>query len=288
MLSYTYDYDVAFFTSCLWKFCSYKTSCLFPGDLVSTIRKRDLLLYLLKSGADTTAKDQLGRACLHKALNDDISIMWLPMLKEVVSILVAAGADVSAVDHDGWSISDEVWRYNLEEFWIGVLEELGYDPADVMQFNDNKLKPCHQLWNKDDLVWKDTPWMERRFMSRAFEYRKTKTSLQEYLQKDGFNFQRRKTEIEDEIFAYWHDLEEDSDSDYEDWNAEDEWKNDYEADEKYTCTEGWSYYQHPLPKSYPNRHVERERLGIPEPEESDCHCDFCRHYHFYPEHYSPR
>jgi len=268
-------------------------------DFSEAISARELLLYLLNSGVDIDEEDDSGRTCLYFLLRDSFSfkgsVSAAPILRDAISILIAAGANVFAVDNDGFSVCNEAWDSGFEELWFGVLAEFGYNIADVIQRDEEEGRRDRFFWDFNDEEWKRVPWMEGVFMSRLHEdqTQMPRLTLEDYLQNNDFEYQNLKIGSDDPFLGYWFEIAEDSDSDYETWDEEDDWSNDYEAEEKYTCDESWYYYQHPLQaETYPNRQVERRRLGIVQPRcgyqdsllgEPECNHQFCWYFEYYRE-----
>ncbi|KAK6837921.1 hypothetical protein PG990_014780 [Apiospora arundinis] len=93
---------------------------------------------MVSLGADLTARDDMGRNCLHRC------ILYLRLTKpstkefEAIRYLVLKGANVNAVDNNGLSVSTYAYERILEhqwmarssyagDLWDSVLQSCGYD-----------------------------------------------------------------------------------------------------------------------------------------------------------------
>ncbi|KAK8006976.1 hypothetical protein PG989_000966 [Apiospora arundinis] len=93
---------------------------------------------MVSLGADLTARDDMGRNCLHRC------ILYLRLTQpntkdfEAIRYLVLKGADVNAVDNNGLSVSTYAYERILEhqwmtrssyagDLWDSVLQSCGYD-----------------------------------------------------------------------------------------------------------------------------------------------------------------
>lgn len=88
--------------------------------------------------------DMWKTTCLHHVMNhprsrdtsrfifqDPVTLHSDGELKDILMLLVSAGADVYAVNDLGESPSDIAWRNDHEREWREALEECGYDPDEV-------------------------------------------------------------------------------------------------------------------------------------------------------------
>lgn len=84
--------------------------------------------FLLDRGADVTAKDIYGYTCLHNVLRRIWDHSRCTTVKEVLVILIQAGADVYATTYDGKSVSDIAYTINSARgIWDEALSACGYD-----------------------------------------------------------------------------------------------------------------------------------------------------------------
>lgn len=93
---------------------------------------------LLERGADVRARDRWGSNCLHMifkahSVSNFHFSYTTPKVKDALICLVTAGADVDACDKWGRSVSEFACEASLEELWIEVLAECGYDPEPFLQ-----------------------------------------------------------------------------------------------------------------------------------------------------------
>lgn len=105
---------------------------------------------LLERGADVRTRDRWGRNCLHMIMenlyrhnsgNWDIIPGVLSglydELKDALMSMVTAGADINASECLGRSVSHYACESHIEELWIEVLAECGYDPEPFISYMDN-------------------------------------------------------------------------------------------------------------------------------------------------------
>lgn len=104
----------------------------------------DKFALLLQRGANPRCHDQSGDTCLHFAMRYHLSdrefgrVYQNPVhpdydgeLKDILMLLLTAGADVYARNDMGTSPSDIAWQYNHWREWTDALKECGYDIDEV-------------------------------------------------------------------------------------------------------------------------------------------------------------
>lgn len=101
--------------------------------------------FLLNRGANVRFVTSHGHTCLHLLLQLNMTSKLhlvgsgLYSEDEFVSILmamIAAGADVRAVNICGSSVSNYAWHYGNQQVWIQALAACGYNPWDIFTLED--------------------------------------------------------------------------------------------------------------------------------------------------------
>lgn len=105
----------------------------------------DKVALLLTRGANVKARNSQGQSCLHLILEehdhlyprcwcDDGSKWWRHQCrtKDIVILMLTAGADVCAVDEHGWSVSDVAMDSGQQTLWTEALKYCGIDIKDVL------------------------------------------------------------------------------------------------------------------------------------------------------------
>lgn len=103
-------------------------------------QKLDHIRLLLDRGANVHARDKKGRTCLHLAIMNAVGFVSTD--KEVVLLLIRAGAEISATSFRGTTTSQmayrkgTAWKAEMRgsyggDLWDAVLSERGYD---VLEF----------------------------------------------------------------------------------------------------------------------------------------------------------
>ena len=100
---------------------------------------------LLDRGANVKAKNSHGETCLHLVFSkhcdwvgrcwcDNASRLWRHQCrtKDIVILLITAGADVCAVDGKGKSVSDAAIHSGQQTLWTEALKYCGIDIKDVL------------------------------------------------------------------------------------------------------------------------------------------------------------
>ena len=109
---------------------------------------------LLTRGANVKARSSRGETCLHLVFEehypsgafcwcDNRSQLWRHRCrtKDIVILMITAGADVCAVDEEGESVSDVAIRSGQQTLWTEALDYCGIDIRDVLARPN--LDPAH-------------------------------------------------------------------------------------------------------------------------------------------------
>ena len=103
----------------------------------------DKIALLLRRGANVKVTGFLAETCLHLVLTehdhkdpcwcDRKALVWrhLRRTKDIVILWITAGADVSAIDRKGRSVSDEAIHSGQQTLWTEALKYCGIDIRDV-------------------------------------------------------------------------------------------------------------------------------------------------------------
>ena len=96
----------------------------------------DKMALLLSRGADVKARNSRGETCLHRVLLrydsvDDI-FCHRSRTRDIMVLLITAGADVCAIDQKGYSVSDLAIRSGHLDIWTEALKYCGIDIKDVL------------------------------------------------------------------------------------------------------------------------------------------------------------
>lgn len=101
----------------------------------------DKFALLLTRGANVNVRGPNGSNCLHLIMRTNLDRLkkwsgWLEPtyhseLRDILILLITAGADVDAVNNYNVSVSDIALRYNHENLWKDVLDFCGYDAEAV-------------------------------------------------------------------------------------------------------------------------------------------------------------
>lgn len=93
----------------------------------------DKVALLLARGADVNQRDFLGNTCLHIAMNENecpfekTRLERQTVLKDILMLMITAGADVQAVNDNGDTVSYVAHWFGHDQIWAEVLEACGYD-----------------------------------------------------------------------------------------------------------------------------------------------------------------
>ena len=111
----------------------------------------DKIALLLSRGANVKATNALGKSCLHLTWlhhRHDKDSCWsrdgekvrrhLCRTIDIAILMISAGADVCAIDEEGWSVSDIAKQSGQQALWTEALKYCGIDIKDVLaQRNSN-------------------------------------------------------------------------------------------------------------------------------------------------------
>jgi hypothetical protein len=106
----------------------------------------DKVALLLRRGANPNTRSACGCTCLHILLSyshqDSRRKFRMSAeereicLKDILMLMITAGADVYAVDDDGDSVTDITFIFDHEDVWYESLIDCGYNPDEVYQGNE--------------------------------------------------------------------------------------------------------------------------------------------------------
>ena len=105
----------------------------------------DKFALLLSRGANPHVRDDHGDTCLHilmhynhrrekihhRVFQNTVNDKYDGELKDILLLLMTAGADVCVSNNYAETPSDIAWSWNHEREWREALEECGYDPDEV-------------------------------------------------------------------------------------------------------------------------------------------------------------
>ena len=180
----------------------------------------------MSRGANVNARSSLGGTCLHVACNPMVDsedhrsyeIRWqgrLSQAKDILILMISAGADVCAVDNFGGSVSDLALAAGLETVWIEALKYCGIAIKDVLARSNTD--PAY------------SSALDSRY-SQPSESLKSKISFKEYLERRKA-FEALQDEVDRELEDYaWLASSEDDDSEDDDL-AEEPSDDNYDQDE---------------------------------------------------------
>ncbi|KAL9104008.1 MAG: hypothetical protein Q9163_000986 [Psora crenata] len=97
----------------------------------------DKIALFLSRGANVHLRNTERNTCAHIALShhgDRFDPRWQDAahLKDIIRLMITAGADICAVNHDGLSVSDVAFRFGHQEIWREALRYCGIDLRDVL------------------------------------------------------------------------------------------------------------------------------------------------------------
>ena len=200
---------------------------------------------LLSRGVKVNARDSSGGSCLHLVsrhihwesrcpCGDEIR-WWrhLSMTKDILIMMISAGADVCAIDEDGESVSDVALCSGLEMLWTDALKYCGIDIKDVLarsNFNpaystavDSRYSgPSELVTSKISL----TEYLERRKALDAFY-----DEIDQERKRRPGQGSSDEDDSDDEDLKSRDSPSEDDDNGDEDWSDEDA-SGDSEVDEQ--------------------------------------------------------
>lgn len=101
----------------------------------------DKVAFVLAREADVNLRDSSGNNCLHRVLNYTSKAReksndpeYQAELRDILTLMITAGADVYAVNDDGKTVSDIAHgEFAPFQIWADVLETCGYDVDEVSQ-----------------------------------------------------------------------------------------------------------------------------------------------------------
>ena len=158
------------------------------GNLSQKIR------LLVSHGADIGVRDKYGMTCLHALMSHvivySIPETWTEIMMDPLCLLVQLGADIHAVTHSGYSVTE--WAHCLRRghAWEEALEKAGYDVERVY------LEDFNRGWSiADDVFAPDEGHRRRRGVFSSQYYN---LSFDEKLDRVHY-FHRREIASEDEL-----------------------------------------------------------------------------------------
>lgn len=112
-------------------------------------RAPEKIALLLSRGANAKARNPIGETCLHAVLehqhyynerycrycwcNNRGTLLYLHNTKDILILMISAGADVCAIDEQGRSVSDIARIHpRLQKVWTQALKYCGIDIRDVV------------------------------------------------------------------------------------------------------------------------------------------------------------
>ena len=114
----------------------------------------DKIALILSRGANAKARDSQGETCLHLVFSkhhhhsergcwceNEAGQHYFSETKDIVIMMISAGADVCAIDEQGKSVSDAAINSGLRQIWIEALKCCGIDIKDVLA--RPKVNPAH-------------------------------------------------------------------------------------------------------------------------------------------------
>ena len=106
----------------------------------------DKVALLLRRGANPNTRNACGNTCLHVLLSYDHQECLRTgclsseereiCLKDVLMLMITAGADAYAVNDDGDSVTDIAFNFDHQDVWYESLIDCGYNPDEVYQGNE--------------------------------------------------------------------------------------------------------------------------------------------------------
>jgi hypothetical protein len=111
-------------------------------DLADVFQIPSKVALLLSRGADPTLHDRFGNSLIQRTLLSGkrsstfdglVTADFNEELKDILMLLITAGADVLAVNDGGHCASDIAVRYGNRSEWEEALQECGYDLKEVLK-----------------------------------------------------------------------------------------------------------------------------------------------------------
>ena len=115
------------------------------GDLGDNCQISDKIALVLNRGANAKARNHQGETCLHldfsghkhfegdcSYLTNKLKIHYARETKDILILMMSAGADVCAVDERDISVSDAAIRSGQEILWTEALKYCGIHIKDVL------------------------------------------------------------------------------------------------------------------------------------------------------------
>jgi len=160
------------------------------ADTDQAYQTPDKLALLLSRGADVYAHDDNGDTCLHIVMQYDrhreisgrvfqntVNATYDGELKDILLLLMTAGADVYARNNNGKTPSEIARFWNQEREWREALEECGYDPDEVENAEEKSVS------RSSGTDFAETP-LQRPFLSFAEYLERRKGRLIEELSEE--------------------------------------------------------------------------------------------------------
>lgn len=126
------------------------TERMVGNDLCQNIR------HMLAHGADVQTKDLYGRGCLHTLISNSYfhcstSQTEKQMLTEALSLLIRQGADIYAVDNDGFSVTEWAHFGRRGYYWEAALENSALEVEQVyLKDHNNRSKVSDDIYAPDE------------------------------------------------------------------------------------------------------------------------------------------
>lgn len=195
-------------------------------NFISYCEIPDKIALLLQRGADVLSHDLDGNTCLHLVMRyrfdeecstapryrNDSASEYHKELKDILMLLLTAGADVTARNSFEFSPSDVAWDYGHWQQWTDALQECGYDINEV----DVEREEESSCWASGTDIRVKTVRPKLMSFHEYLEIRKTRTSRLVEVSD---------SETDDDHDEFDDEIEDDSDGEdggFENWETESE------------------------------------------------------------------